>query len=76
MRPVIVCDNRAFFFVREVQKKYANTKIALLEARLRKLEVRKQYNSGVQQKIRRQSWCIFCQGQWMDPVLQQAVNDV
>lgn len=20
-------------------------------------------------------WCIFCQGQWMDPVLQQAVND-
>ena len=28
-----------------------NTKIALLEARLRKLEVRKQYNSGVQQKI-------------------------
>lgn len=53
----------------------ANTKIALLEARLRKLEVRKQYNSGVQQKIRRQSWCIFCQGQWMDPVLQQAVND-
>ena len=32
----------------------ANTKIALLEARLRKLEVRKKYNSGVQQKIRRQ----------------------
>lgn len=32
----------------------ANTKIALLEGRLRKLEVRKQYNSGVQQKIRRQ----------------------
>ncbi len=32
----------------------ANTKIALLEARLRKLEIRKQYNSEVQQKIRRQ----------------------
>lgn len=32
----------------------ANTKIALLEARLRKLEVRKQYNTGVQPKIRRQ----------------------
>lgn len=33
----------------------ANTKIALLEARLRKLEVRKKYNTGVQPKIRRQS---------------------
>ena len=43
-----------FFCLREVQKMNANTKIALLEARLRKLEVRKQYNSGVQQKIRRQ----------------------
>ena len=54
MRPVIVCDNRAFFCLKEVQKMNTNTKIALLEARLRKLEVRKQYNSGVQQKIRRQ----------------------
>ena len=54
MRPVIVCDNRVFFCLKEVQKMNVNTKIALLEARLRKLEVRKQYNSGVQQKIRRQ----------------------
>lgn len=54
MRPVIVCDSRVFFCLREVQKMNTNTKIALLEARLRKLEVRKQYNSGVQQKIRRQ----------------------
>ena len=54
MRPVIVCDNRVFFCLKEVQKMNANTKIALLEARLRKLEVRKKYNSGVQPKIRRQ----------------------
>ena len=54
MRPVIVCDNRVFFCLKEVQKMNVNTKIALLEARLRKLEVHKQYNSGVQQKIRRQ----------------------
>lgn len=32
----------------------ASTKIALLQARLRKLEVRKKNSYGVQQKIRRQ----------------------